>query len=190
MKKNKRTFASTIITGITGVLVLFATTGFSQTAPAANDSTQIRPFHVNIPDAALTDLRQRIVATRWPDKETVTDRTQGVKLEQIQNLVKYWGSDYDWRKAEAKLNALPQFVTHIDGLDIHFIHVRSKNPNALPIILTHGWPGSIFELLKIIGPLTDPEAFGGKASDAFDVVIPSMPGYGFSEKPKNYRLGS
>jgi pimeloyl-ACP methyl ester carboxylesterase len=189
MKKNKRTFASIIITGITGVLVLFATVGFSQTAPASNDSTQIRPFHVNIPDAALTDLRQRIVATRWPDKETVTDRTQGVKLDQIQNLVKYWGTDYDWRKAEAKLNALPQFITHIDGLDIHFIHVRSKNPKALPIILTHGWPGSIFELLKIIGPLTDPEAFGGKASDAFDVVIPSMPGYGFSEKPKTTGWG-
>jgi pimeloyl-ACP methyl ester carboxylesterase len=189
MKKNKRTFASTIITGITGVLVLLATTGFSQTAPASNDSTQIRPFHVNIPDAALTDLRQRVLATRWPDKETVTDRTQGVKLEQIQNLVKYWGTDYDWRKAEAKLNALPQFTTHIDGLDIHFIHVRSKNPKALPIILTHGWPGSIFELLKIIGPLTDPEAYGGKASDAFDVVIPSMPGYGFSEKPKTTGWG-
>lgn len=165
---------------ITVALILFAFTGFAQTKTATD---AIRPFHVNIPEQALTDLRQRILATRWPDKETVADRTQGVKLNQIRNLLKYWGTDYDWRKAEAKLNALPQFVTNIDGLDIHFLHIKSKNPNALPLIITHGWPGSIFELLKIIGPLTDPEAYGGKVSDAFDVVIPSMPGYGFSEKP-------
>jgi len=165
---------------ITVALILFAFTGFAQTK-TANDA--IRPFHVNIPEQALTDLRQRVLATRWPDKETVADRTQGVKLNQIRNLLKYWGTDYDWHKAEAKLNALPQFVTNIDGLDIHFLHIKSKNPNALPLIITHGWPGSIFELLKIIGPLTDPEAYGGKVSDAFDVVIPSMPGYGFSQKP-------
>eukprot|EP01037_Dinobryon_pediforme_P000861 gene861-866_t len=166
---------------ITSALMLMAITGFAQTPTAPN---AIRPFQVNIAESDLTDLRQRILATRWPEKETVTDRTQGVNLDQIQELVKYWGTDYDWRKAEAKLNALPQFVTNIDGLDIHFIHVRSKNPNALPIIITHGWPGSVFEMLKLAGPLTDPEAYGGKASDAFDVIIPSMPGYGFSEKPK------
>jgi pimeloyl-ACP methyl ester carboxylesterase len=176
MKKNKKTISKMI----TVALILFAFTGFAQTKTATD---AIRPFHVNIPEQALTDLRQRILATRWPDKETVADRTQGVKLNQIRNLLKYWGTDYDWRKAEAKLNALPQFVTNIDGLDIHFLHIKSKNPNALPLIITHGWPGSIFELLKIIGPLTDPEAYGGKVSDAFDVVIPSMPGYGFSEKP-------
>lgn len=183
MKTLKNNLISKIITG---ALLLFATTGFAQTTPVAD---AIRPFRVHIPEAALTDLHQRILATRWPDKETVTDRSQGVNLDQIQNLVKYWGTGYDWRKTEAKLNALPQFVTNIDGLDIHFIHVRSKNPNALPIIITHGWPGSVFELLKIIGPLTNPEAYGGKASDAFDVVIPSMPGYGFSEKPKGTGWG-
>jgi len=166
---------------ITSALMLVSTIGFAQTKPS---SESIRPFQVHIAESDITDLRQRILATRWPDKETVSDRSQGVNLDQIQNLVKYWGTAYDWRKAEAKLNALPQFVTNIEGLDIHFIHVRSKNPNALPIIITHGWPGSIFEMLKLVGPLTDPEAYGGKASDAFDVVIPSMPGYGFSEKPK------
>ncbi|AYL93863.1 epoxide hydrolase family protein [Mucilaginibacter celer] len=176
-----KTYKNILNKMIAGAFVLFTSTAFAQTTPAAD---AIRPFHVNVPESALTDLRQRISATRWPDQETVTDRTQGVKLNQIQNLVKYWGTDYDWRKAEAKLNALPQFITNIDGLDIHFIHLRSKNPNALPIIITHGWPGSVFELLKIVGPLTDPEAYCGKASDAFDVVIPSMPGYGFSEKPK------
>lgn len=188
MKKNQRTLAGKMITG---VLILLTTAGFAQAVPAANAQylNQIRPFHINVTEAALTDLRQRILATRWPDKETVTDRSQGVKLEQIQNLVKYWGTDYDWSKAEAKLNALPQFVTNIDGLDIQFVHIRSKNPNALPLIITHGWPGSVFELLKIIGPLTDPEAYGGRAEDAFDVVIPSMPGYGFSEKPKGAGWG-
>jgi pimeloyl-ACP methyl ester carboxylesterase len=188
IKNNKRTLAGTIITG---AFILFAAPGFAHaiSSPGPRDSAQIRPFRINVPEAALTDLRQRVKATRWPDKETVTDRTQGVKLEQIQNLVKYWGTNYDWRKAEAKLNALPQFVTNIDGLDIQFVHVRSKNPNALPLIITHGWPGSVFELLKIIGPLTDPVAYGGRAEDAFDVVIPSMPGYGFSEKPKSTGWG-
>ncbi len=148
---------------------------------AASDA--IRPFHFTASDEALADLRRRILATRWPEKETVADATQGVQLATMQKLAQYWASVYDWRKCEAKLNALPQFVTDIDGLEIHFIHVRSKHPNALPIIITHGWPGSIVEQLKIIGPLTDPPAFGGKAEDAFDVVIPSMPGYGFSGRP-------
>jgi pimeloyl-ACP methyl ester carboxylesterase len=147
------------------------------------DPTAIRSFHVHISDEALTDLRQRIAVTRWPEKETVADQSQGVQLAKLQKLVRYWGTDYDWRKAEAKLNALPQFVTTIDGLDIHFIHVRSRHKNALPVIITHGWPGSVFELLKVIGPLTDPTAYGGHAEDAFDVVIPSVPGYGFSGKP-------
>src|SRR5262249_24213188 len=131
----------------------------------------------------LDDLRRRLAATKWPERETVTDPSQGVQLATMTALVHYWQTDYDWRKCEAKLNALPQFITTIDGLDIHFIHVRSKNPNALPLIVTHGWPGSIIEQLKIIGPLTDPTAFGGKAEDSFDVVIPSLPGYGFSGKP-------
>jgi pimeloyl-ACP methyl ester carboxylesterase len=151
-------------------------------APAAT-SDEIRPFRVNVPEEQLVDLRRRIAATRWPDRETVADRSQGVQLAKFQEVVRYWGTDYDWRKAEAKLNALPQFMTEIDGLDIHFIHVRSKHPNALPVIITHGWPGSVIEQLKVIGPLTDPTAHGGKAEDPFDVVIPSMPGYGFSGKP-------
>ena len=150
---------------------------------AAADDRAIRPFHFTASKEALADMRKRIAATRWPDKETVADTTQGVQLATMQKLARYWATDYDWRKCEAKLNALPQFVTKIDGLDIHFIHVRSKNANALPIIITHGWPGSIIEQLKIIAPLTDPVAHGGKAEDAFDVVIPSMPGYGFSGKP-------
>src|SRR6185295_6977280 len=143
----------------------------------------IRAFKVKIPEKDLVDLRRRIAATRWPDKETVTDQSQGVQLARLQELVRYWGTDYDWRKAEARLNALPQFMTNIDGVEIHFIHVRSKNPNALPVLITHGWPGSVIEQLKVIGPLTDPTAYGGQAEDAFDVVIPSLPGYGFSGKP-------
>lgn len=143
----------------------------------------IRPFHVHVPQAALDDLRRRIAATRWPDQETVTDRSQGVQLATMKELVRYWQTDYNWRKAEAKLNALPQFVTTIDGVEIHFIHVRSRHLNAMPLIMTHGWPGSILECLGTIGPLTDPTAYGGRAEDAFDVVIPSMPGYGFSGKP-------
>ena len=159
-----------------------AVVGASQ-PPADGATAAIRPFNVNVPEDALVDLRQRIAATRWPDRETVPDRSQGVQLEKLQALVRYWGTGYDWRKAEAKLNALPQFMTTIDGLDIHFIHVRSRRPNALPVIITHGWPGSVIEQLKIIAPLTDPTAHGGRAEDAFDVVIPSMPGYGFSGKP-------
>jgi pimeloyl-ACP methyl ester carboxylesterase len=151
-------------------------------APAA-DPKAIQPFHVNIADKELTDLRNRIAATRWPDKETVSDRSQGAQLEQLQALVRYWGTDYDWRKAEAQLNNLAQYVTTLDGVDIHFIWVRSPHPNALPMIMTHGWPGSVFEFIKVVGPLTDPTAHGGNAADAFDVVIPSIPGYGFSGKP-------
>jgi len=147
------------------------------------DGLAIRPFHVNFPESDLTELRRRINATRFPEKETVADDSQGVQLATIQALARYWGKDYDWRKAEAKLNAVPQFLTEIDGLDIHFMHVRSKHDNALPLIVTHGWPGSIIEQMKIIGPLTDPTAHGGSAADAFHVVIPSMPGYGFSSKP-------
>ncbi len=155
----------------------------SGAANAAEDANAIRPFHVKIPQKEIDDLKKRILATRWPDKETVNDQSQGVQLATAQALVKYWGKDYDWRKCEAKLNAYPQFVTSVDGLDIHFIHVRSKNPNALPMIVTHGWPGSIIEQLKIIDPLTNPAAHGGRAEDSFDIVIPSLPGYGFSGKP-------
>lgn len=153
------------------------------------DKDAVRPFRVHVPDKEITDLRRRIRATRWPDKETVADRSQGAQLTKLQELVRYWGSDYDWRKAEAKLNALPQFVTNIDGVDIHFIHVRSKSPNALPVLITHGWPGSVFEFLGTIGPLTDPVAHGGSAADAFDVVIPSIPGYGFSGRPTDTGWG-
>src|SRR6202045_2465979 len=148
-----------------------------------NATVQIRAFHINVPEEQLVELRRRVAATRWPGKEPVSDATQGVQLATMQKLAHYWATDYDWRKVEARLNALPQFVTTIDGLDIHFIHVRSKEANALPVIVTHGWPGSIIEQLKIIGPLTDPVAYGGKAEDAFDVVVPSLPGYGFSGKP-------
>lgn len=144
---------------------------------------EIRPFHVNFPDTELAELRRRIKATRWPERETVPDDSQGVQLATMQKLARYWATDYDWRAVEAKLNALPQFVTSIDGLDIHFIHVRSKNESALPLIVTHGWPGSVVEQLKIIDPLTNPTAHGGSASDAFHVVIPSIPGFGFSGKP-------
>jgi pimeloyl-ACP methyl ester carboxylesterase len=143
----------------------------------------IRPFHIDVPDEALDDLRRRIAATRWPERETVADESQGVQLATIQALAPYWATDYDWRKCEAKLNALPQFITELDGLEIHFMHVRSKHEDALPLIVTHGWPGSIIEQLKIIDPLTNPTAYGASASDAFHVVIPSMPGYGFSGKP-------
>jgi pimeloyl-ACP methyl ester carboxylesterase len=147
------------------------------------EASAIRPFHVSFPEAELTDLRRRVNATRWPERETVTDATQGVQLATVKKLADYWGKDYDWSKCEAKLKALPHFITEIDGLDFHFIHVRSKHEHALPMIVTHGWPGSVIEQLKIIGPLTNPEAHGGHASDAFHVVIPSLPGYGFSGKP-------
>jgi len=149
--------------------------------PAGKDA--IRPFRVHFPQQALDDLRRRINATQWPERETVADSSQGVPLATMQKLARYWATDYDWRKAEARLNAYPQFVTEIDGLDIHFIHVRSKHPNALPLVVTHGWPGSVVEQLKLIDPLTNPTAHGGTTADAFDVVIPSMPGYGFSGKP-------
>src|SRR5438105_4834382 len=148
-----------------------------------SDRTDIRPFRVKVSDAELADLRRRIKATKWPERETVTDTSQGVRLATTQQLARYWASEYDWRKCQAKLDALPQFITDIDGLDIHFIHVRSKHENALPLIVTHGWPGSIIEQLKIIDPLTNPTAHGGTGSDAFDVVIPSLPGHGFSGKP-------
>jgi len=152
------------------------------TAMADKDSL-IRPFSIAVPQEAIDDLRRRIAATRWSDPETVSDRSQGPRMEDVQSLVKYWGTDYDWRKGEAKLNALPQFKTLIDGLDLHFIHVRSKHQTALPLLIVHGWPGSVFEQIKLIKPLTDPTAFGGRAEDAFDVVIPSLPGYGFSGHP-------
>jgi pimeloyl-ACP methyl ester carboxylesterase len=150
---------------------------------AAADDTAIHPFHYHAPDGALADLHKRIANTRWPDKETVPDRSQGNQLTTLQEIVRYWGTDYDWRKVEQRLNALPMFTTKIDGVDIQFIQVKSHNPNALPIVITHGWPGSIVELLGVIDPLTNPTAHGGRAEDAFDVVIPSMPGYGFSGKP-------
>lgn len=148
---------------------------------AADDS--IRPFRVDVPEEELADLRRRINATKWPERELVPDQSQGVQLATMQKLASYWAGEYDWRRCEASLNALPNFITEIDGLDIHFIHVRSRHENALPVIVTHGWPGSVTEQLKIVGPLTDPTAYGGTAADAFDVVIPSMPGYGFSGKP-------
>jgi len=159
------------------------TSATQQGSKQAADKNAIRPFRVNVPEAELTELRRRINATKWPDREIVSDQTQGVQLATIQTLARYWGKDYDWRKCEAKLNALPQFVTEIDGVDIHFIHVRSKHENALPLIVTHGWPGSVTEQLKIIEPLTNPTAHDASASDAFHLVIPSMPGYGFSGKP-------
>jgi pimeloyl-ACP methyl ester carboxylesterase len=186
MEKSKNMLADTMPTE-----TLQATNSVAQSEPS--DETQnkemIRPFKVHISGKDVQDLHQRLLATRWPDKETVNDASQGAQLLNLQELVRYWGSKYDWRKAEEKLNAFPQFVTNIDGLDIHFIHVRSKHPNALPLIITHGWPGSIFEQLKIIDPLTDPVEYGGKAEDAFDVVIPSLPGFGFSTRPTEVGWG-
>ena len=176
--------AQTITTAQAGAIE--ATTLIGSVAAQQRTTTtdsSIRPFRVKVSDAALADLRRRIRATRWADKENVADASQGVQLATMKALARYWSTTYDWRKAEARLNALPQFVTNIDGLDIHFIHVRSRHANAVPMIVTHGWPGSIIEQLKIIGPLTDPTAYGGRPEDAFDVVIPSLPGYGFSGKP-------
>ena len=160
-----------------------ATSTMQQRRERAADRNAIRPFQVNVRDADLTDLRRRIEATRWPEREPVADASQGVQLATIQKLARYWATEYDWRKVEARLSSFPQFITEVDGLDIHFIHVQSKHENALPLIVTHGWPGSIIEQLKIIEPLTNPTAHGGSATDAFHVVIPSMPGYGFSGKP-------
>jgi pimeloyl-ACP methyl ester carboxylesterase len=178
MSKNldRRGFLSTAAAAVAAVPL-----GVS--AQTSTSSTAIRPFHVSFSDAQLDDMRKRIKATRWPERETVKDDSQGVPLEMISGLAAYWASDYDWHKCQTKLNALPQYVTTIDGLDVQFIHVKSKHANALPLIVTHGWPGSIIEQLKIIGPLTDPTAHGASASDAFHVVIPSIPGYGFSGKP-------
>jgi pimeloyl-ACP methyl ester carboxylesterase len=166
-----------------GIAATGAATLFPAGVASAATGDAIRPFRINFSDEALVDLRRRLAATRWPEKETVADESQGVPLATMQELVRHWQTDYDWRKVEARLNALPQFITEIDGLDIHFIHVRSKHQNALPLIVTHGWPGSVIEQLKIIDPLTNPTAHGGNASDAFHLVIPSMPGYGFSAKP-------
>src|SRR5215831_881318 len=151
--------------------------------------TTIRPFQVHVPDKDLADLRRRVAATQWPEKETVADQSQGVQLATMQELARYWATEYDWRRCEARLNALPQFMTEIDGLDIHFIHVRSQHEDALPLIINHGWPGSVIEQLKIVGPLTDPTAHDASAADAFHVVIPSMPGYGFSGKPASTGWG-
>jgi pimeloyl-ACP methyl ester carboxylesterase len=152
-------------------------------------ATEIRPFHLEIPEEQIDDLRRRIAATRWPSKELVPDRSQGVQLATLQELARYWATDYDWRKAEAKLNALPQFTTEIDGVDIHFIHVKSTHADALPLIMTHGWPGSIIELLEVVAPLTDPTAHGGSGEDAFELVLPSIPGYGFSGEPTEVGWG-
>ncbi|HEY4803550.1 MAG TPA: epoxide hydrolase [Paraburkholderia sp.] len=164
--------------------------GIVDVKPAPNgDKTAIRPLRVHVPEAQLVDLRRRIKATRWPDKETVNDDSQGVPLAMIQELARHWSTDYDWRRCEAKLNALPNYLTEIDGLDIHFIHVRSKHENAMPLIVTHGWPGSVIEQFKIIDPLTNPTAYGASASDAFHLVIPSLPGYGFSGKPTEIGWG-
>ena len=176
---DRRRFVETAAAGIAaaGALSLLP-----EHTAAATDDDAIRPFHIDVPEAELTELRRRINATKWPDRETVTDESQGVQLATMQELARYWGTDYDWRKCEAKLNALPQFITEIDGLDIHFIHVRSKHENALALIVTHGWPGSIVEQLKIIDPLTNPTAHDASASDAFHVVVPSLPGYGFSAR--------
>src|SRR5580698_1519193 len=165
------------------------TTPIERSSEPAADKTGIRTFRVDFPQADLTELRRRIEATRWPERETVTDASQGVQFATTQELASYWAKDYDWRKCETRLNALPQFITEIDGLDIHFIHVRSKHKNALPLIVTHGWPGSIIEQLKIIDPLTNLTAHGASASDAFHLVIPSMPGYGFSAKPSTTGWG-
>jgi pimeloyl-ACP methyl ester carboxylesterase len=183
MKYKKSILASAVTSVGLAAMTVPASAQAVLTSSSTPPSNAIRPFHFHASDESLADLRRRVQATKWPDHEIVSDESQGVQLATMQKLAHYWATDYDWRKIEKKLNALPNFVTNIDGLDIHFIHVRSKEPNALPIIITHGWPGSIIEQMKIIGPLTDPTAYGGKAEDAFDVVIPSLPGYGFSGKP-------
>lgn len=182
MKKSKNILTNTMVAG---AIMMQSTLGHAQSAAPASLSSEptIRPFQVKVPAKKLEDLKRRILATQWPEPENVKDASQGVQYATMQALAKYWTTSYDWRNMEAKLNALPQFVTTIDGVDIHFIHVRSKHKNALPVIITHGWPGSIIEQMKVIGPLTDPTAYGGKAEDAFDVVIPSLPGHGFSGKP-------
>jgi len=180
MKKNQKWIAALLLCA---AITLFTKATFAQSDKAKRSPEAIMPFHVNIPDEKLTNLQARILATNWPEQETVGDESQGVKLATMRALATYWAKEYNWRTFENRLNTIPNFITTIDGLDIHFIHVRSKEKNALPLIITHGWPGSIAEQLKIIGPLTDPTAYGGKAEDAFDVIIPSLPGYGFSGKP-------
>jgi pimeloyl-ACP methyl ester carboxylesterase len=161
----------------------------SVTTETSSGATAIRPFHIEVPEEELADLRRRIAATRWPSQELVDDRSQGVQLATLQELTHYWSTDYDWRACEARLNALPQFITEIDGVDVHFIHLRSSQADALPLIMTHGWPGSVIELLEVVGPLTDPTAHGGRAQDAFDLVLPSIPGYGFSGEPREIGWG-
>jgi pimeloyl-ACP methyl ester carboxylesterase len=182
MKKTKEILVSILISG---ALALKGMIAFAQGTSTVNKgfTENIRPFTVRIADADLKDLRKRIATTRWSDKETVPDQSQGAQFAKVQELLRYWGSKYNWRKGEATLNSYPQFKTTIDGLDFHFIHVKSRHPNALPLIITHGWPGSVFEQIKLIAPLTDPTKYGGRAEDAFDVVIPSLPGFGFSGKP-------
>jgi len=182
----RRFLASSATVGAAALIASASADAFAEQISggvSGTGSTAIRPFHINFPDSALADLRQRVRATRWSDRETVPDPSQGVQLATVQALARYWGTEYDWHKCQARLNALPNFITEIDGLDIHFIHVKSKHADAMPLIVTHGWPGSIVEQLKIIGPLTDPTAHGAAASDAFHLVIPSMPGYGFSARP-------
>ncbi|MBB3644446.1 hypothetical protein FHX14_000605 [Rhizobium sp. BK619] len=195
---NQVRLSGRVIAVATASMLLFPVVGFESanaadpvtvSTPEKNADERIRPFRIHVPQSQLDELRERIADTRWPDKETVGDISQGIQLDRVQKLVRYWGTDYDWRKAEQELNALPEFITTIDGVDIQFIHVRSRHPNALPVILTHGWPGSQFEFLKAIGPLTDPTAYGGRPEDAFDVVIPSIPGYGFSGKPTELGWG-
>lgn len=182
MKKLRSLFTKIMMAG---AFMIQSASGYAQNnSPVKSTQDEsIRPFKVHVPQSMLDDLHRRLLATKWPGRETVTDESQGVQLATMKALASYWATKYDWRKVESRLNAQPQFITTIDGVDIHFIHVRSKYPNALPVIITHGWPGSVIEQLKIIGPLTDPVAYGGKAEDAFDVVIPSLPGYGFSGKP-------
>jgi pimeloyl-ACP methyl ester carboxylesterase len=182
INQDRRRLLSTVAKGLA---VASAASLFPLQLVPAYASDAIRPFRINVPEEQLADLRRRIGAVRWPDQETVDDGSQGPQLAKFQEAIRYWGTDYDWRKVEARLNALPMFMTEIDGVDIHFIHVRSKHENALPLIVTHGWPGSVIEQLKIIDPLTNPTAHGADASDAFHLVIPSMPGYGFSGKPKD-----
>ena len=166
-----------------GIVAAGAANLMSVSRASGATESEIRPFRVHVPEATLVDLRRRLAATRWPEKETVANDTQGVQLATVQKLVRYWQTDDDWRKVEARLNAVPQFITEIDGLDIHFIHVRSRHANALPLIVTHGWPGSVIEQLKIVDRLVNPTAHGASAADAFDLIIPSIPGYGFSGKP-------
>jgi pimeloyl-ACP methyl ester carboxylesterase len=183
MKSLARLTCRAIRNGVIAMATMTSVTLSSTPAAGENNDTAIRPFRVTIPEKEIVELRRRVAATRWPTKELVEDRSQGVQLATLKELVRYWATDYDWRKAEGKLNAFPQFMTKIDGVDIHFIHVKSRHPNALPVIITHGWPGSVIEMLEAIDPLTNPTAHGGSAEDAFHVVIPSLPGYGFSGEP-------